>query len=389
MIRLAFVIHFNRTWLGGMNVIFNLINTIQNYKNTKSKIEIILFTNSKKKIKKFKLDKNVKIIEDQELFKQNIFIKIIDKIFLIFTGKTIFLEKFLLKYKINYISHTTLVTGNKSFTKSIIWIPDFQYLYFPQFFSLKYKILKKINLKIYKNHAYKILLSSNEAKKDLKKICNISKNKILVNRFTFNLPKYNKLKNFLYLKKKYSLKKNFFYLPNQYWIHKNHNVVIQALKKIKNESDKNIFIYSSGSKEDYRHPQNFKNLFELVNKYKLQKNYIYLGLIPFIDVLSLIYHSLAVLNPSYFEGWSSTVEQAKAYNKRIILSKIKVHKEQNPKYAYYFKPDDYKKLSRILLKIHFSKKQKLTFNKKKEVSNNDQVNIYTKAYYRMILKKLS
>jgi len=389
MIRLAFVIHFSRTWLGGMNVILNLINTIQNYKNIKSKLEIILLTNSKQKLKKFKIDKNVKIIENQELFKQNIFIKIIDKISLIFTGKTIFLEKILLKYKINYISHTTLITGNKSFTKSIIWIPDFQYLHFPNFFSLKYKILKKINLQIYKNHAYKILLSSNEAKKDLKKVCNISSNKILVNRFIFNLPKYNELKNFSYLKKKYSLKKNFFYLPNQYWIHKNHHVVIQALKKIKNESNKNIFIYSSGSKEDYRHPQNFKNLFELVNKYKLHKNYIYLGLIPFIDVLSLIYHSLAVLNPSYFEGWSSTVEQAKAYNKRIILSKIKVHKEQNPKYAYYFEPDDYIKLSRILLKINFSKKQKSTFNKKKEISNDDKVNIYTKAYYQMILKKLS
>ena len=130
-------------------------------------------------------------------------------------------------------------------------------------------------------------------------------------------------------------------------------------------------------------------MFELVNKYKLHKNYIYLGLIPFIDVLSLIYHSLAVLNPSYFEGWSSTVEQAKAYNKRIILSKIKVHKEQNPKYAYYFEPDDYIKLSRILLKINFYKKQKITFNKKKEISNNDKVNNNTKAYYRMILKKLS
>jgi len=386
MIRLAFVIHFNRTWLGGMNVIFNLINTIQNYKNKKSKLEIILFTNSKKKIKKFKLDKNVKIIEDQDLFKQNIFIKVIDKVSLIFTGKTIFLEKFLLKYKIDYISHTTLVTGNKSFAKSIVWIPDFQYLHFPNFFSLKYKILKKINFKIYKNHAHKILLSSNEAKKDLKKVCNVSSNKILVNKFIFNVPKYNKLRNFSYLKKKYSLKKNFFYLPNQYWIHKNHHVVIQALKKIKNESNKNIFIYSSGSKEDYRHPQNYKNLFELVNKYKLHKNYIYLGLIPFIDVLSLIYHSLAVLNPSYFEGWSSTVEQAKAYNKKIILSKIKVHKEQNPKYAYYFEPDDYIKLSRILLKINFSKKQKSTFNKKKEISNNDKVNVYTKEYYQMILK---
>jgi len=40
-----------------------------------------------------------------------------------------------IKYNVNYLSHTTLVTGNKSLAKSIVWIPDFQYLYFPEFFS--------------------------------------------------------------------------------------------------------------------------------------------------------------------------------------------------------------------------------------------------------------
>ena len=53
MIRLAFFIHFNRTWVGGINVILNLINLLNiKRKETKSKIKIVIFTNSKKKTEK-------------------------------------------------------------------------------------------------------------------------------------------------------------------------------------------------------------------------------------------------------------------------------------------------------------------------------------------------
>ena len=378
MIRLAFAIHSNKTWLGGINVILNFIDSILILKN--SRVKIVLITNSINKLKKFKLNKDIEIIEDINFFDQNIIKKFLDKISIIFNGRTIFLEKFLLKNKINYISHTTILTGNNSFTKSIIWIPDFQYLYFPNFFSIKYRRLKKLNINLYKKHAYKILLSSNDAKKDLKKLCNISNNKIIINKFNFSILDYKNLKNFEYLKKKYSLKNNFFYLPNQYWLHKNHKVVIKALHILKIKNNENIFVYSSGSKQDYRHPQNFKNLFSLVNKYKIKKNYMHLGLIPFNDVMSLIHHSLAVINPSYFEGWSSSVEQAKAYDKKIILSNIAVHKEQNPKFPYYFKPDDHVKLSKILLLINSKISKKHTLRKIKKLPD-----VSIKNYCKVVL----
>ena len=50
MTRLGFFIHFNRTWMGGINVILNLINLIYEDKDYKAKprIQIIIFTNSKK-----------------------------------------------------------------------------------------------------------------------------------------------------------------------------------------------------------------------------------------------------------------------------------------------------------------------------------------------------
>ena len=383
MIRLAFAIHSTRTWLGGINVILNLINSILLSPKFSSRIKIALFTDSKHKLNKFKLDKHIEIIESPELFKINFLCKIIDKISIILFSKTIYLEKILRKYNVDFITHTTFVTGKKSIAKSIVWIPDFQYIYFPELFSFKYRLLRKINTYIYKKHAFKILLSSKSALSDIKKICNIENKKIIISKFTFNLPKPKNLKKFSYLKKKYSINKNFFYLPNQYWFHKNHKAVIEAINIIKKKSNKNITVYSSGSKEDYRFKNNFENLFNLVKKYKLNKNYIYLGLIPYLDVMSLIYYSSAVINPSLFEGWSSTVEQAKAYNKKIILSDISVHREQKPKYSYFFHPKNFLILSKILIKINSSKKtlpKNIKLNLKKNIEN------YTNEYCKIILK---
>ena len=108
------------------------------------------------------------------------------------------MEKFLAKNKIDIISHTNIITGINSCAKSIIWIPDFQYLHLPKLFSFKYKFFKYINLKLYSKCAHKVLLSSNSAKVDLKTVSDISNDKIEVNKFFKVLQK--KLKKLSYLK---------------------------------------------------------------------------------------------------------------------------------------------------------------------------------------------
>ncbi len=45
-------------------------------------------------------------------------------------------------------------------------------------------------------------------------------------------------------------------------------------------------------------------------------------------MLVLLAHAVAVINPSRFEGWSSSVEEAKALGKPLIVSDIPVHREQ-------------------------------------------------------------
>ena len=62
--------------------------------------------------------------------------------------------------------------------------------------------------------------------------------------------------------------------------------------------------------------------------YHLEKNFIFLGVIPYKDVLGLMRAAVAVINPSVMEGWSTTVEEAKSLGLPLILSDIPVHREQ-------------------------------------------------------------
>ncbi len=56
----------------------------------------------------------------------------------------------------------------------------------------------------------------------------------------------------------------------------------------------------------------------------------------------------AIIQPSYFEGWSMLVEDCRALGKQIILSDIPIHREQSPPDATFFNPNDIQQLSTIL-----------------------------------------
>lgn len=381
MIKLAFIINFDkRKWEGGFKVITNLIEAIlinKNYKN----IKILLIVSSNKILINQKISNSVKIVVDKKITNPTLIEKLLDKLFLLIFQKTFFFEKNLRKYGVDVISHSNICTGKKSGTKSIVWIPDFQFLHYPNNFSLKYKILKKINLLIYSKYSDQILLSSNTAKNDLKKICYPAFKKAIVNSFCFpklkNTSKSiqkNKLKN-------YKIPSKFFYIPNQYWVHKNHLVVLKALKYlIKNNK---IKIISTGFNKDYRFPEYFKSISKYINDNKLNNNFIYLGVVPDVVVRYLMHRCVAIINPSKFEGWNTSVEQGKAIGKKIILSNIPAHNEQNPKNAYFFGVNNYLELAKIL-KQTWSKTENKKFSIHKSYSFNDEFKNYGKNFLKII-----
>ena len=73
-----------------------------------------------------------------------------------------------------------------------------------------------------------------------------------------------------------------------------------------------------------------------------------LGLVPYEHVTALSRDAVAQINPSLFEGWSTTVEEAKSLGKRILVSRIPVHIEQDPPGGEFFDPHDPEELAGLM-----------------------------------------
>ncbi len=192
--------------------------------------------------------------------------------------------------------------------------------------------------------ATRVMLSSQAVQKDFENILPdyVRKTKVIPFVAWMNEDSYED--DPLRVAQEYHLPYKFFYLPNQFWKHKNHRVVLEALTLLKNEGT-NITIAASGILEDYRNPSYPSELVSEIARRDLHGQFILLGLIPRGHVIALIRQSLGVLQPSLFEGWSTSIEEAKSLGKPVLASNLDVHREQAATGALYFDPHNARELA--------------------------------------------
>jgi hypothetical protein len=235
--------------------------------------------------------------------------------------------------------------GVQSLVPSLPWMPDFQHRALPHLFSAKERAGREANMKIYIKLGY-LLVSSESARKDFEQYYPSMRHmQVHVLRFpAFGLASVNNVKPLADLRERYSIPERYIYLPNQFWTHKNHGVVIDALT----QTCSDVTVVCTGSSNDLRNDKYFSGLMDRVRRAKLESRFRVLGLVEYSDVIALMHHATALLNPSLFEGWSTTVEEAKAQGKRLILSSLPVHIEQATERASFFSPDDPRSLAKLL-----------------------------------------
>jgi len=107
-------------------------------------------------------------------------------------------------------------------------------------------------------------------------------------------------------------------------------------------------VAASGQPVDSRHPEHFLELQDLVGSYGLTENFRFVGMVPRDHVFALMRASTALINPSLFEGWSTTVEEAKSLGVPLLLSKLGVHVEQAEGFASFFDAEDPSQLASLL-----------------------------------------
>jgi glycosyltransferase involved in cell wall biosynthesis len=222
---------------------------------------------------------------------------------------------------------------------AIAWFPDFQHRQLPHLFSSPARWRRDLGFRVQIASGRRILLSSETAFRDFQKFYPSSSGNVSVVRFATQ-PALDLLatkpSNVIM---KYGLPQKYFYLPNQFWRHKNHQVVLDALVILKKRRFE-VVVAATGSTQDPREPDYFKRFTRQVEALGLETNFRYLGMIPADHVYALMRTSTALINPSRFEGWSTTVEEAKSFGTPMILSDIDVHREQTDGTSRYFGVDD-------------------------------------------------
>ena len=229
---------------------------------------------------------------------------------------------------------------------AVAWIPDFQHRYLRHLFDFKAYWKREIGFRAQILSGRHIMLSSDDAKHDCEQFYPNTRGRTHVVRFAVPTATAIDAVAARAVANGYGLPETFFFLPNQFWKHKNHECVIAALQLLKG-SQREVVVAVSGKQADPRDPEHFPRLQRLIESGDLAQNFRLLGLIPHAHVPALMQSCAAMINPSTFEGWSTTVEEAKAMGTPMILSSLRVHREQSED-SLFFDVASPEQLARIL-----------------------------------------
>jgi len=217
----------------------------------------------------------------------------------------------------------------------ISWIPDAQHRLLPRLFSRRERFQRDLEFHRRLTRRAHVMLSSQSAHGDILAFMPRPPARLHVVPFAVRPTLTIDDRAIAAAQARHGLEPGYIYLPNQFWQHKNHVLALEALAQAI-ENGTHIRLALSGQALDGRDGGYPQTLARLMAAPALARHVTMLGVIPYPDLLALIAGSRALLNPSLFEGWSTTVEEAKALGARMVLSNLPVHREQAEGKAIFF-----------------------------------------------------
>ncbi len=230
------------------------------------------------------------------------------------------------------------------------WVPDFQHHHLPQYFSATELAHRESWERTIATGANLMILSSESARRDWQRLHPHAVPEITILRFRTSPDDSWYQGDPIAVADKHGLPSRFLIACNQFWQHKGHDTLFEALA-VARAAGVELDLVCTGGTADHRSASYFPELEARLTTTGLAARVHLLGLVPRAEQLALIRRSLAVVQPSRFEGWSTVVEDARALGKELVLSDIDVHREQAPPYATYFKTGDAHDLARALAHV--------------------------------------
>lgn len=387
MKRVAFVVLGTDRWIGGKHYVGNLITIIKTYHS--HNLEPILFCStdvSKEDLIYYKNIKGLLIVQTCFL---NILMSKFGLMMSILLGCDYLIRSLFKKHNICSIFTNTKYFGWRFPIPVVVWIPDLQHRFLANLFSKIGFLKRDFGFRMQIFMASKVMLSSYDAKTHCEKFYPRSTGKTVSIPFAVISPEPKSIISARESLRHYSLPDSYFFIPNQFWHHKNHLIVLDALVELRDKGVK-INVVFTGDCHDHRNLRYYNVFCNALVSYNLQEQVYVLGKVPYGDVLSLIVSCEALINPSLFEGWSTTVEEAKAYGARIVLSDLDVHFEQLGDMGVYFDKIDPSSLANALITILETELNDYEERQKRALNNNDKkIREFSGKFASLMLSSIS
>jgi len=331
--RVAFTLIGGKNWTGGYNYLLNLVRVLTEHQSDRVTPVLFFGTDTDEaEAAPFAAIGGVEVVRSPVMNQ---------------THKTVLLSRGLLlgldgsardlfhHHRIDLVFESAMFFGWRLDIPTIAWIPDFQHRALPHLFTRVGYWKRELGIRAQVACGRAIMLSSEDSRRACEKFYPSTVGRTHAVRFAVPPGALLDTDKARALADSYGLPEQFFFLPNQFWQHKNHLLVIEALAMLRDRGH-SVVIAVSGKQADPRNPGHFPRVQQRLAQLELENAFRLLGMIPYPHLAALMGASVALLNPSSFEGWSTTVEEARSLGVPMVLSNLPVHREQAGADATYF-----------------------------------------------------
>lgn len=344
-VRVAFTLIGGRGWMGGYNYLLNLFNALEAY--GRGRIDIVLFAGEdapRDLVEPLAARSRVQVIRDGAFDASRASRSLALSLSL---GRDPKVASLFDAARIDLVFEAAQFRGWRLGRPAIAWMPDFQHRVMPGFFPLSARLKRETGFRVQIMTGRHVMVSSDDSGVTCGDLYPSARGRIRTVRFAVPPPRDFTAAETAALRQRYGLPEDFFFMPNQFWRHKDHATVIEALALLSGGKVRPV-VLASGSQSDPRDPQHIHRLRELVERRGVARQFLMPGLIPADDLAGLMCACQALINPSLFEGWSTTVEEARSAGTPMVLSDLPVHREQAAEEALFFRRQDPQDLARVL-----------------------------------------
>lgn len=329
---------YNENWIGGTYYTQNLVAAL-NHLPEEKRPELIVISNEEKHVEDLKKITGYRQLTYRKFdHRSGLLRRYLNKAGRKLAGKDIVPERHSDVDVVFPVLNHEHIAFFSNVRTPLFWIPDFQEVAMPDFFSAAELHARKDFQSCVLERNGHIVFSSQSAKADFNRLYPGNTVRQYLMPFAVSHPPDSR-QDTDPVRKKYAITGDYFICSNQFWKHKNHGVVLKAIGELK-ASGTDVQVVFTGKEFDHRFPHYFEELKQLAGSLGITNNIRFLGFIDRADQVLLMKDAIAVIQPSLFEGWSTVVEDSKAMSATLIVSDIPVHREQLHHYDYktFFSP---------------------------------------------------